>query len=117
MVADDQAEQPTMSGDVAGDVTVLVVDDDDAVHETVGAMLGREGYRVLHARDGAEALDHGARDPPDVVTLDVMMPKMDGWSVLGIDQIRSGALRYSGHHDHDRRRPRDRLLARRVRAS
>ena len=38
---------------------------------------------MLHARDGAEALDIMRKTPPDIVTLDVMMPKVDGWSVLG----------------------------------
>src|SRR6185437_11789610 len=76
------AEKPKMSGDIEGDVTVLVVDDDEAVHETVGAMLGREGYRVLHARSGAEALTMAREFRPDAITLDVMMPQMDGWSVL-----------------------------------
>ncbi|HXE29582.1 MAG TPA: PAS-domain containing protein [Stellaceae bacterium] len=83
MAADDQAaEKPKISGDIEGDVSVLVVDDDEAVHETVGAMLGREGYRVLHARSGAEALTMAREFHPDAVTLDVMMPQMDGWSVL-----------------------------------
>jgi signal transduction histidine kinase/DNA-binding response OmpR family regulator len=82
-VTDDHpAAKPKMSGDVAGDVSVLVVDDDEAVHETVGAMLGREGYRVLHARSGAEALTMAREFRPDAITLDVMMPQMDGWSVL-----------------------------------
>ncbi len=45
---------------------------------------GKEGYRILHARDGAEALEILRKTPPDIVTLDVMMPKIDGWSVLGI---------------------------------
>src|SRR6185437_16680922 len=76
------AAKPKMSGDIAGDVSVLVVDDDEAVHETVGAMLGREGYRVLHARSGAEALTMAREFRPDAITLDVMMPQMDGWSVL-----------------------------------
>jgi signal transduction histidine kinase/CheY-like chemotaxis protein len=81
--ADDRpAAKPKISGDVAGDVSVLVVDDDEAVHETVGAMLGREGYRVLHARGGAEALAMAREFRPDAITLDVMMPQMDGWSVL-----------------------------------
>jgi signal transduction histidine kinase/DNA-binding response OmpR family regulator len=81
--ADDKpAAKPKMSGDAAGDVTVLVVDDDEGVHETVGAMLGREGYRVLHARSGAEALAMAREFRPDAITLDVMMPQMDGWSVL-----------------------------------
>jgi signal transduction histidine kinase/DNA-binding response OmpR family regulator len=76
------APKLAVSGDAEGEFTVLVVDDDEAVHETVGAMLGREGYRVLHARSGPEALTIARATHPDAVTLDVMMPQMDGWSVL-----------------------------------
>jgi len=65
-------------------ITVLVVDDDPAVHEVLAATLGKEGYHLRHARDGIEALNIMRADPPDIVTLDVMMPKVDGWSVLGI---------------------------------
>jgi signal transduction histidine kinase/CheY-like chemotaxis protein len=64
-------------------LTVLVVDDDPAVHKVLSATLVRSGYRVQHARDGAEALEIMRNSPPDVVTLDIMMPKVDGWSVLG----------------------------------
>ncbi|QIB35608.1 response regulator [Ancylobacter pratisalsi] len=67
-----------------GAITVLVVDDDPAVHEVLAATLGKEGYVLRHARDGVEALNIMRHDPPDIVTLDVMMPKIDGWSVLGI---------------------------------
>ncbi|MGA0564510.1 response regulator [Ancylobacter sp. VNQ12] len=67
-----------------GAITVLVVDDDPAVHEVLAATLGKEGYVLRHARDGIEALNIMRKDPPDIVTLDVMMPKIDGWSVLGI---------------------------------
>ena len=72
----------TVSGDASSEFTVLVVDDDEAVHETVGGMLAREGYRVLHARSGADALTLARQELPDAITLDVMMPQMDGWSVL-----------------------------------
>jgi signal transduction histidine kinase/DNA-binding response OmpR family regulator len=64
-------------------LTVLVVDDDPAVHDLLTAALTKENYRLLHARDGAEALEILRKTPPDIVTLDVMMPKVDGWSVLG----------------------------------
>jgi len=71
-------------GDASGDaLTVLVVDDDPAVHDVLTPTLTRKGYRVLHARDGTEALNILRKTPPDVVTLDVMMPNIDGWSVLG----------------------------------
>jgi signal transduction histidine kinase/CheY-like chemotaxis protein len=65
-------------------ISVLVVDDDPAVHAVLSTTLAKEGYRLLHASDGAEALEVMRKSPPDVVTLDVMMPKIDGWSVLGI---------------------------------
>jgi signal transduction histidine kinase/CheY-like chemotaxis protein len=71
-----------ISGNMAGKRTVLVVDDDEAVHDVVSSMLGREGYRVLHARSGQEALTIAREKRPDAITLDVMMPQMDGWSVL-----------------------------------
>jgi CheY-like chemotaxis protein len=71
-----------VSGDMEGAQTVLVVDDDEAVHDLVGSMLGREGYRVLHARNGDEALAIARKERPDAITLDVMMPQMDGWSAL-----------------------------------
>ena len=67
-----------------GAITVLVVDDDPVTHEVLTSTLGKEGCRLLHARDGAEALDIMRRERPDIVTLDVMMPKVDGWSVLGV---------------------------------
>ncbi|HTH94945.1 MAG TPA: response regulator [Rhodocyclaceae bacterium] len=63
---------------------ILVVDDDPAVHEVLSATLSREGHEILHAYDGDEALKAMRAEPPDIVTLDVMMPKVDGWSLLGI---------------------------------
>jgi signal transduction histidine kinase/CheY-like chemotaxis protein len=80
--AAEEETKRTVSGDASSEFTVLVVDDDEAVHETVGGMLAREGYRVLHARSGAQALDLARQKLPDAITLDVMMPQMDGWSVL-----------------------------------
>ena len=65
-------------------INVLVVDDDPVVHDVLAATLGKEGYQLTHARDGLQALNIMRANPPDIVTLDVMMPKVDGWSVLGI---------------------------------
>jgi CheY-like chemotaxis protein len=76
------SEKPSVSGNLDSDQTILVIDDDDAVHDTVSAMLGREGYRVLHARSGVEGLRMAREFRPDAITLDVLMPQMDGWSVL-----------------------------------
>jgi PAS domain S-box-containing protein len=74
----------TEDDDRSGVIDVLVVDDDPAVHDVLSATLSKQGYRLIHAKDGMEALALMRKNPPDVVTLDVMMPKVDGWSVLGI---------------------------------
>jgi CheY-like chemotaxis protein len=66
-----------------GGTTVLLVDDDPQIHDLMGAMLTREGYRVVHAASGAQALELAKAVVPAVVLLDVMMPQMDGWTVLG----------------------------------
>ncbi len=71
-----------VSGDLSGK-SVLIVDDDPTVHDVLRATIAKEGYRLLHAYDGAQALELARAEKPDVITLDVMMPKLDGWSVLG----------------------------------
>ncbi len=63
--------------------TVLVVDDEPDAREMIGRMLAREGFRVLRVSNGEDALRVAREEYPDVITLDVMMPGMDGWAVLG----------------------------------
>jgi two-component system, OmpR family, alkaline phosphatase synthesis response regulator PhoP len=58
--------------------TILVVDDEPDLLDLLQYNLEREGYAVLTARDGAEALSLAVRTPPDLVVLDVMMPVMAG---------------------------------------
>lgn len=62
--------------------TVLVVDDEDVIRETVREILADEGYRVVAAPDATAVLDLAAREAPDVVLLDVWMPEMDGITLL-----------------------------------
>ncbi|MCU1262661.1 MAG: domain S-box [Bryobacterales bacterium] len=62
--------------------TVLVIDDDPSVHELLRRSLARSGYRVEGALNGEEGLRMARRLHPDAITLDVMMPGMDGWTVL-----------------------------------
>src|SRR5216684_4654247 len=62
--------------------TILVVDDDPKIVRVVEINLTREGYRVRTAADGEEALAAVAQERPDLVLLDVMMPRMDGFETL-----------------------------------
>lgn len=61
--------------------TVLVVDDHVQNLELIGALMQAEGYRVLTARDGLEALEQVAQAPPDLILLDIQMPGLDGYAV------------------------------------
>jgi CheY-like chemotaxis protein len=62
--------------------TVLVIDDDPSVHDIMTHYLTQKGFNVHTASSGAEGLEQAADIKPDVITLDVMMPGMDGWAVL-----------------------------------
>jgi two-component system response regulator MprA len=61
--------------------TILVVDDDRAIRESLDRALALEGYRVVAATDGAQALELVAEQQPDVIVLDLMMPNVDGLTV------------------------------------
>jgi two-component system alkaline phosphatase synthesis response regulator PhoP len=62
--------------------SVLVVDDEPQVVWMLRFSLEAEGYQTFSAGDGRDALDQIRRNRPKVVLLDIMMPVMDGWSVL-----------------------------------
>jgi len=61
---------------------ILVVDDERHIVRLVEVNLTRAGYDVLTAYDGVEALEKVKEDEPDMIVLDVMMPRMDGFEVL-----------------------------------
>jgi DNA-binding response OmpR family regulator len=62
--------------------TILVVDDDAALLEVISIVLSSEGYRVVTAIDGVEALREVGQDGLDLVVLDIMLPKISGFEVL-----------------------------------
>jgi len=62
--------------------TILVADDEAPIRELVGLFLRNEGYRVIEAADGKEALGRYAAEPVDLVVLDIMMPVIDGWALV-----------------------------------
>ncbi|MBN2472714.1 MAG: response regulator, partial [Anaerolineae bacterium] len=62
---------------------ILVVDDDSGILKLIVAMLRRGGYTPLEANGGAQALELHQSEHPDIVLLDLLMPGMDGFTVLG----------------------------------
>ncbi len=76
-------EEPTLQREpAAGNAVVLVIDDDPAVRDLMGRFLRKEGFGVLEATGGESGLALAREHRPDVITLDVLMPGMDGWAVL-----------------------------------
>ena len=83
--ADSQPAEAGPSPDavpVAGGASVLVIDDDPAVRRLMSRSLAKEGFRVLEAATGEAGLTLAREQRPAVITLDVLMPGMDGWAVL-----------------------------------
>ncbi len=62
--------------------TVLVVDDESRMVEFISMNLELEGFRVVRAANGSEALGKASKEHPDLVLLDIMMPEMDGFETL-----------------------------------
>ncbi len=62
-------------------LTILIVDDEEAIQKNLSFALERDGYRIVQAFDGEEALVFFATQQPDLVVLDLMLPKLDGIEV------------------------------------
>jgi signal transduction histidine kinase/DNA-binding response OmpR family regulator len=73
---------PILPVPAEGSETVLVIDDDENAREILARGLAKEGFRVLRASSGEEGLSVAREMRPDVITLDILMPGMDGWAVL-----------------------------------
>jgi excisionase family DNA binding protein len=89
------------SGPRSAGASVLVVDDDPGLREFIRANLEAEGYSVREAGSASEGLAALDEAPPDLILLDVLMPKMDGWEMLRRVQERHGVdaiqvIMYSG---------------------
>jgi DNA-binding response OmpR family regulator len=67
---------------MAGNKTILVVDDDMELSDGLRVVLEKQGYRVLQARDGQQGKQMVYQHRPDLVILDMMMPRMGGYPVL-----------------------------------
>ena len=60
---------------------ILIVDDEPFLREIIEAQLKREGYEIIQATNGAEGLEKAKQENPDLVILDVVLPKMNGYEV------------------------------------
>ena len=85
---------------------VLIVDDDPRIREFVRVNLEMDGFAVREAGSADEGLAALEDEPPDLILLDVMMPKVDGWQMLqrvrerhGVDSIQ--VIMFSGQVEHD----------------
>lgn len=63
---------------------ILVVDDENAIREMVKMRLEANNYEVISATDGQEALEKAHKENPDLIILDLMLPKIDGYRVCGL---------------------------------
>lgn len=61
---------------------ILLVDDDMTLHEMYAERLRAEGYNIVSAYDGEEALEKTLKEKPDIILLDIMMPKINGIDVM-----------------------------------
>jgi adenylate cyclase len=81
---EETAVSPALPGCTADSAQckVLVIDDDPVVRDLITRYLVKEGFQVINASAGSEGLSLARSIKPDVISLDVLMPGMDGWSVL-----------------------------------
>ena len=81
-VSDDTG---TMNGDSSDSgLRILVVDDSATIRRSAESMLTAEGYDVVTAENGFEALSKVARHNPDLIFVDIMMPRLDGYQTCAI---------------------------------
>ena len=90
-VRTDPAQRMSVQGKAASEEKVeqetkriLIVDDEDGIVKLVKMYLEHHHYEVITASDGQEGLDKAKNEKPDLIVLDLMLPKMDGYKVCGL---------------------------------
>jgi twitching motility two-component system response regulator PilG len=80
----DTVEDNRKSSARSKDLVVLVVDDSATIRRSAETMLANEGYEVISAENGFEALSKITRHHPDLIFVDIMMPRLDGYQTCAI---------------------------------
>ncbi len=73
-----------MSTEANATARVMVIDDSQTIRRTAETLLAREGYEVVTAQDGFEALSKIADHQPDIIFIDIMMPRLDGYQACAL---------------------------------
>lgn len=73
-----------MQGDKMSSLKVMVIDDSKTIRRTAETLLQREGFEVITAVDGFEALSKITETSPDIIFIDIMMPRLDGYQTCAL---------------------------------
>ena len=80
----EMQEAPHASSAMSRDFTVMIIDDSKTIRRSAESLLRKEGFNVVTAVDGFEALGKIADHEPDLIFLDVMMPRLDGYQTCAL---------------------------------
>jgi twitching motility two-component system response regulator PilG len=83
-ITTEQVNNSDPEGNGAGGLCVLIVDDSATIRRSAETMLANEGCRVITAENGFEALSKITRHHPDLIFVDIMMPRLDGYQTTAI---------------------------------
>jgi len=80
----DQMTEENQDSPAANGIKVMVIDDSKTIRRTAETLLKREGYEVVTATDGYESLSKIADERPDIIFIDIMMPRLDGYQTCAL---------------------------------
>jgi twitching motility two-component system response regulator PilG len=84
MTANEASSMPDEENPKSGQTRILVVDDSATIRRSAQTMLVNEGFEVITAENGFEALSKVTRHRPDIIFVDIMMPRLDGYQTTAI---------------------------------
>ena len=84
-IRSEKSEEPKVNVDILiknRQHPILIIDDDPEIRYTIGQYLISRGYEVVYAEDGEQGMEKAIKIQPFAITLDIMLPKKDGWNIL-----------------------------------